>query len=215
MPDTMPDTMPTTAPSTTPATTTAPKAPTTPSAAATVPASLTGDYVVDPVHSSIGFVARHAMVTKVRGQFKTFDARAHLDFEAPANSSAQATIEVASVDTSNEQRDQHLRTNDFFDAPGFPQITFVSTAVDKVGHDRYTLTGELAIKDVTKTVSIDITYAGASKDPYGNTRVGFEGTATISRGDWGVTFNAALETGGVLVSDKITLELDLSAIKSA
>jgi polyisoprenoid-binding protein YceI len=178
-------------------------------------AGLTGDYIIDPAHSRIGFVARHAMVTKVRGQFNSYDGKAHLDFEHPENSTAELTIDVASVDTRNAQRDAHLRTNDFFDAPSHPTITFVSTAVEQVDEQTYRLTGELTIKGVTKPVTVEFEYTGTAKDPYGNTRVGFEGSTTINRREWGVEWNAPLETGGVLVSDKVTLEFEISAIRVA
>jgi polyisoprenoid-binding protein YceI len=174
---------------------------------------LTGDYQFDVAHSRLGFVARHAMVTKVRGAFNEFDGTARLDFADPSKSSARVTINVASVDTRSAQRDEHLRTNDFFDAPNFPQITFVSTAVEQVDDATYRLTGDLTIKGVTKQVTVEFEYGGAAKDPYGNLRVGFDGSATINRKDFGVNFNAALETGGVMVSDKINLEFEISAIK--
>ncbi len=177
-------------------------------------ATLTGNYVVDPAHSRIGFVARHAMVTKVRGQFNEFDGQAFLDFENPANSRAEVTIEVASIDTRNAQRDGHLRTNEFFDAPNFPHITFRSGAVEQVDDTSFRLTGDLTIKGVTKPVTVNFEFAGTAKDPFGNTRVGFEGSTTINRSDYGVNFNAALETGGVLVSEKITLEFEISAVKA-
>jgi len=174
---------------------------------------LTGDYVLDVAHTRLGFVARHAMVTKVRGAFNDFEGTAHLDASDPSRSSATISIDVASVDTRQPQRDDHLRTNDFFDAPTYPKITFVSTAVQKLDDETYRMTGDLTIKDVTRSVSIDFEYAGFAKDPYGNERVGFEGTTTLNRRDFGVNFNAALETGGVMVSDKITLEFEISAIK--
>jgi polyisoprenoid-binding protein YceI len=176
-------------------------------------ADLTGDYVIDPAHSRIGFVVRHAMVTKVRGQFNSYEGKAHLDFEKPANSTAELTVDVASVDTRNAQRDAHLRTNDFFDALNFPQIRFVTTTVEQVDDQTYRLSGDLTIKDVTRPVTVDFEYTGAAKDPAGNLRVGFEGGTTINRKDWGVSWNAPLETGGVLVSDKVTLEFEVSAIK--
>lgn len=176
-------------------------------------AALTGDYTVDAAHSRIGFVARHAMVTKVRGQFNEFDAKAHIDFDDPARSSVQATISVASVDTRNAQRDEHLRTNDFFDAPNHPQITFRSTAVRRTSGDAFEVDGDLTIKGVTKPVTIALEFTGAANDPWGNTRVGFEGQTVVNRQDWGVSFNTALEAGGVLVSDKVTLEFEISAVK--
>src|SRR3954454_14456827 len=176
---------------------------------------LTGDYTLDPAHTRIGFVARHAMVTKVRGSFTEFEGTAHLDFQDPTKSSAKLTIQVPSITTGNGQRDEHLRANDFFDAPTYPEITFVSTAVEVTGEDTFRLVGDLTIKGVTKSVAVDFEQSGSAKDPFGNTRVGFDGKAVINRTDWGVNFNAALETGGVLVSEKITLEFDVSAIKNA
>jgi len=180
----------------------------------TVPAALTGDFVLDASHTRIGFVARHAMVTKVRGSFATFEGKAHLDAENPAASTAEVAIEVASIDTGNAQRDEHLRANDFFDAPSFPQITFRSTGVEVLAEDRFALTGDLTIKGTTRPVTIEFEHTGVATDPYGNLRAGFEGRAVINRRDWGVSWNAALETGGVLVSDKITLEFDVSAIRA-
>ncbi|RJK94228.1 YceI family protein [Vallicoccus soli] len=180
---------------------------------ALTPAELTGDYVLDASHSRIGFVARHAMVTKVRGQFTEFAGGAHLDLADPTASSAHVDIEVASVDTRNEQRDGHLRTNEFFDAPSFPQITFRSTGVEVLDESTFAVTGDLTIKGTTKPVTVEFEYTGAAKDPFGNVRVGFEGRASLNRSDFGVSWNAALETGGVLVSEKIALEFELSAIK--
>jgi polyisoprenoid-binding protein YceI len=180
-----------------------------------LPTELTGDYTIDAVHSRIGFVARHAMVTKVRGGFDEFSGSLHLDAENPAAATAEIAIEVSSVDTRNEQRDGHLRTNDFFDAPNFPQITFKSTSVEQIDAENFKVTGDLTIKETTKAVTVDFEFGGVATDPYGNVRVGFDGKATLNRSDYGVTFNAALETGGVLVSEKIQLEFDVSAIKSA
>ncbi len=180
----------------------------------TVTQNLTGDFTIDTTHSRIGFVARHAMVTKVRGHFGEFSGTAHLDQANPASTTAQVTIKVDSINTSSEQRDGHLRTNDFFDAPSFPEITFTSTKVEAVGTDEYRMTGDLTIKGVTKSIVIDWEATGTAVDPYNNLRAGFEGKAVINRSDFGVNFNAALETGGVLVSDKITLEFDVSAIKT-
>nr|WP_189229823.1 YceI family protein [Streptomyces flaveolus] len=178
-------------------------------------ADLTGDYVLDPAHSRIGFVARHAMVTKVRGAFHQFEGSAHLDGAEPARSTAQVVIKTESIDTGVEQRDQHLRTNDFLDAPTYPDITFRSTSVEPRSDTEFRVTGDLTIKDTTRPVSIDVEYTGRAVDPFGNQRVGLEGSVTISRKDFGVTWNAPLEGGGVLVGDKIVLELDVSAIKQS
>ncbi len=177
-------------------------------------ATLTGTYAIDPAHSRIGFVARHAMVTKVRGAFDTFEGTAHLDFEQPERSSAEITIDVASVNTRNSQRDDHLRTNDFFDAPNHPKATFRSTSARKIDDETYELTGDLTLKGTSKPITVQFEYNGTEKDPFGNVRVGFEGKTTINRRDWGVEWNAALESGGVLVSEKITLEFEISAVKA-
>ena len=176
---------------------------------------LTGTYTVDPAHSRIGFVARHAMVTKVRGSFDEFAGTAVLDGANPANSRVEVTIEAASIDTRNAQRDEHLRGNDFLAMQEYPKITFASTGVRQVGETTFEVTGDLTIKGVTNEITIPFEFEGAAKDPFGNQRVGFEGSVTINRRDYGVTWNAALEGGGVLVSDKVTLEFEISAIKNA
>jgi polyisoprenoid-binding protein YceI len=181
---------------------------------ATIPTSLTGSYTIDPSHSRIGFVARHAMVTKVRGTFNQFEGSGHFDTEDPSKSSLELTIEAASIDTRNADRDAHLRSNDFFDMEQYPTISFVSTAVEPVDGEHYRVTGDLTIKDVSKSVSIDLEYTGAAVDPFGNQRIGLEGSTTVNRKDWGVNWNAALEAGGVLVSEKVTLEFEVSAIRT-
>ncbi|SEC09599.1 Polyisoprenoid-binding protein YceI [Nocardioides exalbidus] len=175
---------------------------------------ISGDYALDVTHSRLGFVARHAMVTKVRGQFHAFSGTAKIDEATPSNSKVDLSIEVASIESGTADRDGHLKSADFFDAETYPAITFSSTEVSKSGSD-WTITGDLTIKDVTKPVTIEFEQTGSAVDPFGNTRVGFEGETTINRKDWGLTWNAALETGGVLVSEKIKLEFDVSAIKSA
>jgi polyisoprenoid-binding protein YceI len=184
---------------------------------ATTPAltELTGTYTLDPAHTRIGFVARHAMVTKVRGAFNEFEGTATLDGANPASSSAQVTISAASIDTRNAQRDEHLRSNDFLSMDEYPQITFSSTGARQVDDSTFELTGNLTIKGVTNPITIPFSFEGAAKDPFGNLRVGFEGAVTINRKDYGITWNAALETGGVLVSDKVTLEFELSLVKNA
>ncbi len=174
---------------------------------------LTGDYTVDTAHTRVGFVARHAMVTKVRGAFDDFEATAHLDGDYPSKSSVSLTIQAKSINTRNEQRDNHLRSNDFFDMENHPTITFTSTEVEQVGDTDFKVTGDLTVRGVTKPVTVDFELTGAENDPWGNFRVGFEGKVTINRKDWGVSWNAALESGGVLVSEKVTLEFDVAAIR--
>jgi polyisoprenoid-binding protein YceI len=184
--------------------------------AAPVPAAdLTGTWKIDPAHSRLGFVARHALVTKVRGQFSDFEGTLHLDAVDPGQSSAEVTIQAASVDTRQEQRDGHLRSEDFFAVERYPVLTFRSTAVEAVGDDTYRVTGDLTIRDQTHPVSIDLEYNGTVRDPQGNLRAGFEGFTTVNRKDWGLNWNAALEAGGLLVSEKVTLEFDLAAVKQA
>jgi polyisoprenoid-binding protein YceI len=177
-------------------------------------AALSGTYTFDPAHTRIGFVARHAMVTKVRGSFDEFEGSFVADPTDPSRSHAELTIQVASIDTRQAQRDAHLRSNDFLSMDEHPQITFVSTSVEQTGPDGLELTGDLTIKGVTRSVTVPFEFEGAATDPFGNQRVGFEGSVTINRKDYGVTWNAPLETGGVLVSDKITLEFEVSAIKA-
>ena len=175
---------------------------------------ISGSYTLDTSHSRLGFVARHAMVTKVRGQFGAFTGTARIDEADPSASKVELSIDVTSVETGSADRDGHLKSADFFDAETYPAITFSSTEVSRSGSD-WTITGDLTIKDVTKPVTIEFEQTGSAKDPFGNLRVGFEGETTINRKDWGLTWNAALETGGVLVSEKIKLDFDISAIKNA
>jgi polyisoprenoid-binding protein YceI len=176
--------------------------------------TLSGNYAIDPAHSRIGFVARHAMITKVRGSFNEFEGTGHFDGDDPANSRFELTIQAASIDTRNADRDAHLRSNDFFDMDTYPQIRFVSTSVERVDDENYRVTGDLTIKGVTKPVSVDFEFTGAAVDPFGNHRIGLEGTTTVNRKDWGLNWNAALEAGGVLVSEKATLEFEVSAIRT-
>lgn len=174
---------------------------------------ISGDYSIDPAHTRVGFVARHAMVTKVRGAFTEVSGTAHVDAVDPSKSSVSIVIVANSISTGQQQRDDHLRSRDFLDSEQYPEITFVSTSVDRDG-DAWTIAGDLTIMGVTQPVSVPFEFTGSARDPFGNVRIGFEGAAAISRKDWGLTWNAPLETGGVLVSDKVVLEFDVSAIKS-
>ncbi|MET7360738.1 YceI family protein [Streptomyces sp. NPDC005562] len=177
-------------------------------------AALTGDYTIDPAHSTIGFIARHAMVTNVKGSFLDFTGTLHLDGTDPSRSTATLDVTMQSIDTGNADRDGHLKSADFFKTDEFPEMTFRSTRTEALGGDDYRVTGDLTILGTTKPLSIDLEFNGSAKDPFGNERVGFEGKAEILRSEWGLTWNAALETGGVLVSDKIKLNFDISAIKA-
>ena len=174
-----------------------------------------GNFTIDPAHSEIGFTARHAMVTKVRGTFKDFEGSFTIDSENPENSSASVVIKAASTDSGNADRDAHTLGEDFFDVEKFPEITFTSTSVTAAGDDALEVTGDLTIKDVTKQVTVPFEFDGEVVDPWGATRVGFSGSTTINRTDFGLTWNAPLKTDGVLVSEKITLNFDISATKDA
>lgn len=180
----------------------------------TLPAGLTsGTYTIDPAHTDVGFVARHAMVTKVRGRFTEVEGSVTFGDDI-ASSTAAATIQAASVTTGSADRDGHLRSGDFFDVEQHPTITFAASGVRADGDD-YVLDGDLTIKGVTRPVSLDVEFEGVATDPYGNQRAGFSASTDVEREDWGLTWNAALETGGVLVSKRIKLQLDISAIKQA
>lgn len=176
-------------------------------------AQLTGDYRIDPIHSRIGFVARHAMVTKVRGEFNEFEGEGHFDADDPGSSSIRVVIESESIDTRSEDRDAHLRSNDFLAMAEHPQIEFTSTAIEPSGSGVYEVTGDLTLRGVRRSVTFDMELTGSAVDPYGNQRVGLEGSLVINRKDWGVNWNAPLEAGGVLVGEKVTIEFDVSAVK--
>jgi polyisoprenoid-binding protein YceI len=182
--------------------------------ATTVLDDISGDYTIDPAHSQLGFGARHAMVATVRGSFKEFEGTAHVDTANPGNSKVDVTIVASSIDTGNKDRDGHLLSGDFFETEANPNITFSSTSITASGSE-WSITGDLTIKGVSHPVTVPFEFTGSATDPFGNTRVGFEGETTINRKDWGMNFNAALETGGVLVSDKVKLQFDISAIKNA
>jgi polyisoprenoid-binding protein YceI len=184
-------------------------------AATTALADVTGDYTVDVAHTRIGVRARHAMVTTVRGAFEDFEGTAHLDVADPSASSVQLRIRAASIDTGVADRDAHLRSPDFLDVETYPELTFRSTEVEQLDEDTYRVTGDLTIKDVTREVAVDFTLSGSAQDPWGQLRVGFEGALVIRRSDWGLVWNTALDTGGVLVSDKVQIEFDVSAIRTA
>jgi polyisoprenoid-binding protein YceI len=171
-----------------------------------------GTWQIDPSHSTVGFVARHLMVTKVRGRFTDVDATVTVG-DDPTASSVEAVIQTASIDTRSADRDTHLRSADFFDVEQFPTITFRSTAVRAVKGDRWALDGELTIKGVTRPVTLDVEFEGTAGDPWGGQRAGFTAETEIDREDWGLTWNVALESGGILVSKKIKLELEVQLVR--
>lgn len=173
-----------------------------------------GSYTIDPAHSEIGFTARHAMVTKVRGSFTDFTGSATTE-EGLGNASISVEIQAGSLDTRNADRDGHVKSADFFDVETYPTITFTSTGVEAEGDDHLLVTGDLTIKDVTKSVTVDFEFDGEVTDPWGNSRVGFEGSTEINRSDFGLTWNAPLKSDGVLVSEKIKLNFDISATKNS
>ena len=166
---------------------------------------------LDMAHSAIEFSVRHMMVSTVKGNFREFSADLELDPEDLTKSSVRAVVKVASIDTREPQRNAHLTSADFFEAEKFPEMVFQSTRVEHLGGDRYRVTGDLTIKDVTRPITLDVTHLGTQVSPYGVKAAGFEATATLSRKDFGLTWNVALETGGVLVVAEIRISIDAEA----
>jgi polyisoprenoid-binding protein YceI len=173
-----------------------------------------GTYLLDAAHKRVGFVARHLMVSKVRGTFEEAEATITVG-EDPLQSAVSATIKTATVNTTSADRDAHLRSADFFDAEKYPAMEYRSTGIKSWDGNEFVVTGELTIKDVTKPVDLTVEFEGAGKSPYGFDVFGFSATAEIDREDWGLTWNMALETGGVMVSKKIKIEIEGEAIRQA
>jgi polyisoprenoid-binding protein YceI len=182
----------------------------TETASSIVPGYIAGTWDFDPLHSEVGFSVRHMMVSKVRGKFTKVDAQI-VTGENPLDSTVNATIDLNSIDTGNPDRDNHLRSADFFEVETYPVMTYRSTAITPDGSD-FIVDGELTLKGVTQPVKLHLELGGFGPDPYGGTRTGFSATGEIKRSDFGVDFNAALETGGVVVGDKVTLHLEIEAI---
>ncbi len=176
------------------------------------PADLTGTWEIDPAHTTVGFAVRHAMVSTVRGHFASFSGGATIDAAAPEQSTAWLDIDPTSITTNNEMRDGHLKSGDFFEVDKHAKITFRSTGA-KLDGDQLVLTGDLTIRGITQAIDLVWEFGGIAKDPYGVIKAGFEGSASISRKDWGLTYNAALETGGVVIADKVKLVLEVEAAK--
>jgi polyisoprenoid-binding protein YceI len=179
----------------------------------TVPGYVAGTWTIDPVHSDVSFTVRHMVVSKVRGHFRRFSGQI-VTGQDPLASSVTAEIDLSSIDTNNAQRDEHIRSADFFEVETYPTMTYRSTGVRRDGGD-FVLDGELTLKGVTRTVPLRLELGGFGPDAYGGTRAGFSARAEINRRDFGVNFNAALETGGAVVSDKVTIQLEIEAVLDA
>jgi polyisoprenoid-binding protein YceI len=180
--------------------------------ATSIPGYKAGTWTIDPTHSEVGFSIRHIMISKVKGTFDTFSAT-FVTGENPLDSRVTASAEVASINTNESNRDGHLRTGDFFDAETYPTIDFVSTGIRQEGDD-FKVDGNLTVKGITKPVTFDFEFGGFGQDPYGNYKGGASAKAVINREDFGLSYNAALETGGVLLGDKVTITLELQAVLS-
>ncbi len=173
----------------------------------------TGTWNVDPSHSSVEFQVKHLGIATVKGAFREFAGA--LTVAEDGSVSASGTVQVASVDTRDERRDEHLRSADFFEADAYPQITFQSTSIEPVDEETFKITGDITIHGVTNPITLEAVVEGTEEDPWGNTRVGLEATGSLSRGDFGMRFNQALGSGNMMVSDKVKLVLDISAVKAA
>ncbi len=172
-------------------------------------------WALDPTHSSVDFTIKHLMISKVKGSFKSFDASIEADPQDLTTANITFSIDVASIDTNNGDRDNHLRTGDFFDVEKFPKLTFVSKSIAKTGDGEYNVTGDVSLHGVTRLETFAVTFEGQSKDPWGNEKVGFSATGTLKREDYGLTYNAALETGGFLLGNDVKVALEIQAVKQA
>lgn len=175
----------------------------------------TAKWVLDPTHSEIGFKIRHLMITNVSGLFTSFEVSTETSADDFSDAKVRVSIDVKTINTKNEQRDGHLASADFFDADKYPHIIFESTGITKKSGSDYTLNGNLTIRDVTKPVSLDVEFNGTAKDPWGNTKAAFSLNGKINRADFGLTYNAALETGGVLLGDDVKIHGEIQLLKQA
>lgn len=173
-----------------------------------------GTWVFDSAHSSLEAIARHLMVSKVRGRFGSFEGRVEIG-EDPAASHVEVTIEATSIDTNEPDRDEHLRSADFLDAENHPELRFESDRIERTGDDRFEVAGTLTIRGTSAPVRLDVEYLGLFEDPWGNEKAAFAGTTTLRRADWGMTWNQALETGGVLVGKELDVELNVQLQRAA
>jgi polyisoprenoid-binding protein YceI len=173
-----------------------------------------GEYAIDPAHTSVEFVGRHLMITKVRGRFRDVSGAVTIDNE-PERSHVEVELKAASLDSGNPDRDAQLRSPDFFDVEQYPTITFRSTKVEAVASGNWAVTGDLTVRDVTRPVTLQVEFDGANTSPIGDERIAFSAATEIDREDWGLTWNMALETGGVLVGKKVRIELNIQAVAAA
>lgn len=170
---------------------------------------------IDSAHSHVQFSVRHMMISTVRGEFEEFDGTIDFDADNPQNSSAEVKIDASSINTRETDRDNHLRSDDFLNAEEYPYLIFKSKRVEQLDDDRGRLVGDLTIRGVTNEVALDVEYQGMAKSPWGQVSAGFSASTTINRKEWGLTWNQALETGGVLVGDKIKIDVEVEIIKQA
>jgi len=170
---------------------------------------------IDTSHSQINFSVRHMMISKVRGSFENFSGTVNFDEENPTNTTVNIEVDLTGINTRDEQRDGHLKSPDFFDVENYPTMTFVSSRVEQIDEHNGRLYGQLTIKDVAKDVVLDVEYAGVAKSPWGTESAGFSASGSLNRKEWGLNWNQALETGGVLVGEKINIEIELELVKQA
>ena len=173
-----------------------------------------GEYAIDPTHTSVEFIGRHLMITKVRGRFPEVSGTITVD-EEPERSHVDVELEVAGLETGNPDRDGHLRSPDFFNADQYPTITFRSTKVEAGTSGTWAVTGDLTVRDVTRPVTLQVDFDGANASPFGDERIAFSAATEVDREDWGLTWNVTLETGGVLVGRKVRIELNVQAVAVA
>lgn len=171
------------------------------------------NWQIDFAHSDVNFMVRHMMISKVRGQFTKFSGTVNFDEANPTNTTVDIEIDVNSIDTKEAQRDGHLRSADFLDAENYPVIAFKSKRVEQLSDTEGRLIGDLTIRGVTKEVALDVEYFGQAKSPWGTTSAGFSATTSLNRKDWGLTWNQALETGGVLVGEKVQIQIELELLQ--
>lgn len=172
-------------------------------------------WTVDPMHTQVEFSARHMGIMTVKGHFTGVEATIDFNEDDFTASSVETIIDAKALTTNDERRDAHLKSPDFLDVEQFPTIAFKSTHIEHAAHDQYRMTGNLTIRDVTRPVTLEVVYSGQGKDPYGNVHAGFSASATINRKDWGLTWNMALETGGLLVGEDVKIALEVEAVKAA